>query len=167
MEGVILALIASVGFASSAIFTRLAGRGVGVPTGTALSVISSLALAVIPALVLDLPAFAKISIAGFLWIALLAFINYPLARMLNFFAISRIGAARASPLFSSSPLWATLLAVIFLGERPHWIVVVGTLCIVAGAIIIVTERRERAVAAAARSETSIPNQPNELTRPRT
>ena len=143
MEGIAFALLAAVGFASSAIFTRLAGRGIGVPTGTALSVISSLALAVIPALLLDLPAFAKISIAGFLWIALLAFINYPLARMLNFFAISRIGAARASPLFSSSPLWATLLAVIFLGERPHWVVVIGTLCIVAGAITIVAERRQR------------------------
>ena len=72
--------------------------------------------------------------------------------MLNFFAISRIGAARASPLFSSSPLWATLLAVIFLGERPHWVVVVGTLCIVAGAIIIVAERqRERAQAAVHRT----------------
>ena len=144
MEGVAFALLAAVGFASSAIFTRLAGRGIGVPTGTALSVIASLALALIPALLLDLSAFARISIAGFLWIVLLAFINYPLARMLNFFAISRIGAARASPLFSSSPLWATLLAIIFLGERPHWVVVIGTLCIVAGAIIIVAERRERA-----------------------
>lgn len=148
MEGVFFALLASIGFASSAVFTRLAGRGVGVPTGTALSVIASLALAVIPALLLDLPAFAEIPIAGFLWIALLAFINYPLARMLNFFSISLIGAARAAPLFSSSPLWATILAIIFLGERPHWVVVLGTLCIVAGAILIVTERRERSSAAA-------------------
>ena len=150
MEGFAFALLAAVGFAASGVFTRLAGRGIGVPTGTALSVLASLALAVIPALVLDLPAFAKISIAGFLWIALLAFINYPLARMLNFFAITRIGAARASPLFSSSPLWATVLAIIFLGERPHWVVIVGTLCIVAGAIIIVTERRERAAQATSR-----------------
>ena len=150
MEGVAFALLAAFGFGLSAIFTRLAGRGVDVPTGTALSVIASLTLAVIPTLVLDLPAFAKIPIAGFLWIALLAFINYPLARMLNFFAITRIGAARASPLFSSSPLWATVLAVIFLGERPHWVVVIGTLCIVAGAIIIITERRERATASPAR-----------------
>ena len=153
MEGVAFALLAAVGFASSAIFTRLAGRGIGVPTGTALSVIASLALALIPALLLDLSAFARISIAGFLWIVLLAFINYPLARMLNFFAISRIGAARASPLFSSSPLWATLLAIIFLGERPHWVVVIGTLCIVAGAIIIVAERRERASVPTAPAET--------------
>ena len=147
MEGIVFALLASVGFAASAVFTRLAGRGIGVPTGTALSVVASLGLAIIPALVLDLPAFAEIPIVGFLWIALLAFINYPLARMLNFFAISRIGAARASPLFSSSPLWATVLAIIFLGERPHWVVLLGTLCIVAGAITIVTERRERAAEA--------------------
>ena len=137
-------MLAACGFGFSAIFARLAGRGIDVPTGTALSVIASLTLAVIPALVLDLPAFAEIPIVGFLWVALLAFINYPLARMLNFLAITKIGAARASPLFSSSPLWATVLAVIFLGERPHWVVVIGTLCIVAGAIIIVTERRDRA-----------------------
>ena len=154
MESVGLALLAAVGFAASSIFTRLAGRGVGIPTGTALSVIASLGLAVIPALALDLPAFAAIPLAGFLWIALLAFINYPLARMLNFFAISRIGAARASPLFSSSPLWATLLAIIFLGERPHWVVILGTVCIVAGAIIIVTERRGRSAEASPRPESA-------------
>ena len=141
MDSVVFALLAAVGFASSSIFTRLAGRGIAIPTGTAISVVASLVLAIIPALALDLPAFARIPVAGFLWIALLAFVNYPLARMLNFFAISRIGAARASPLFSSSPLWSTLLAVMFLGERPHWVTIIGTLCIVSGAILIVSERR--------------------------
>ena len=141
MEVIILSLVAAVGFTASSIFTRLAGRGMAIPTGTAISVVASLALAVIPAMALDLPLFARISVAGFLWVALLAFINYPLARMLNFIAISRIGAARASPLFSSSPLWSTLLAVTFLGERPHWVVIVGTLFIVSGAILIVNEGR--------------------------
>ena len=107
-------------------------------------------LAIIPAMALDLPAFARITVAGFLWIALLAFVNYPLARMLNFFAISRIGAARASPLFSSSPLWATMLAIMFLGERPHWVTLIGTLCIVSGAILIVSERRAHETASIAK-----------------
>lgn len=152
MDSVAFAFLAAVGFASSTIFTRLAGRSLAIPTGTAISVVASLMLAIIPALLLDLPAFARIPVAGFLWIALLAFFNYPLARMLNFFAISRIGAARASPLFSSSPLWSTLLAVTFLGERPHWVTIIGTLCIVSGAIIIVSERRARETASTTESK---------------
>ena len=145
MLPVAMALVAALGFSAGGIFARLAGQRISVATGTALSVVASLALAVIPALVLDLPAFAEIPITGFLWMVLLAFINYPLARLFNFLAISRIGAARASPLFSSSPLWAAVLAVTFLGERPNAIVVLGTLAIVAGVILIVAEGRRREV----------------------
>lgn len=137
-----MALVAAFGFATGSIFARLAGRGVPVLIGTGLSVWASLALAAIPALILDLPGIARISTAGFLWIALLALVNYPVARTFNYAAIGRIGAARASPLFSSSPLWSIVLAVIFLGERPNGLIIGGTLAIVAGIVLIVTERRD-------------------------
>ena len=141
MLPIIMAVCAAAGFATGGIFARLAGREVAVVTGTAMSVVASLALAAIPALALELPALSAIPLTGFLWIVLLAVVNYPLARMLNYASIRRIGAARASPLFSSSPLWATLLAVLLLGERPNGIIIAGTLAIVAGVVVIVTERR--------------------------
>ena len=141
---VLMALVAAAGFSVSGIFARLASGHIAAITGSAVSVVSSLALAAIPALVLDLPDLARIPLAGFLWIILLAFVNYPLARTFNFAAIGRIGTARASPLFSSSPLWSLILAVAFLGERPNWVVITGTFAIVAGIIVIVTERQSSA-----------------------
>ena len=141
MLPVLMALLAALGFACGGIFARLAGQRIAVVTGTGISVVASLALVAIPALALDLPTIARISLAGFLWVALLALVNYPLARTLNYAAIGKIGAARASPLFSSSPLWSTLLAVIFLGERPNGVIIVGTLVIVAGVLVIVAESR--------------------------
>ena len=141
MLPIIMAVCAAAGFAIGGIFVRLAGRQVAVVTGTAMSVVASLALAAIPALALELPALSAIPVTGFLWILLLAVINYPLARTFNYASIRRIGAARAAPLFSSSPLWATLLAVLFLGERPNGVIIAGTLAIVAGVVVIVTEGR--------------------------
>ena len=139
MIPVLMALVAATGFAGGGIFARLAGRRVAVLTGTAVSVVASLLLAVIPALVLELPSLAQISLSGFLWVALLAFINYPLARTFNFTSVSKIGAARSVPLFSSAPLWSIILAVIFLGERPNGMIIAGTMAIVAGIILTVTE----------------------------
>ena len=146
MIPVLMALVAAFAFATGSIFARLAGQRVPVLTGTGVSVLASLSLAAIPALILELPAIARISAAGFLWIALLALVNYPLARTLNYAAIGRIGAARSSPLFSSSPLWSTVLAVAFLGERPNGLIIGGTLAIVAGIVLIVTERRNHGTA---------------------
>ena len=141
MLPIIMAVCAAAGFATGGIFARLAGQRVPVLTGTGISVVASLALAAIPALALELPALSAIPVTGILWIVLLALVNYPLARTFNYASVRRIGAARASPLFSTSPLWATLLAFLFLGERPNGIVIAGTLVIVAGVVVIVTERR--------------------------
>ena len=141
---VLMALIAAAGFSVSGIFARLASGRIAAITGSAISVVSSLGLAAIPAVFLNLPDLARIPLAGFLWVALLAFVNYPLARTFNFAAIGRIGAARASPLFSSSPLWSLILAVAFLGERPNWVIITGTFIIVAGILVIVTERQSGA-----------------------
>ena len=141
MLPIIMAVCAAAGFATGGIFARLAGQRVSVLTGTGMSVVASLALAAIPALALELPALSAIPVTGFLWILLLAVVNYPLARTFNYASVRRIGAARASPLFSSSPLWATLLAYLFLGERPNGVIIAGTMAIVAGVVVIVTEGR--------------------------
>lgn len=141
MLPIIMAVCAAAGFAAGGIFARLAGQRVSVLTGTGMSVVASLALAAIPALALELPALSAIPVTGFLWILLLAVVNYPLARTFNYASVRRIGAARASPLFSSSPLWATLLAYLFLGERPNGVIIAGTMAIVAGVVVIVTEGR--------------------------
>src|SRR5919112_1037195 len=49
-----------------------------------------------------------------------------LARALFYEGITRIGVARAGPLRGTEPLFATLIAVILLHERPGMMVYLGT-----------------------------------------
>ncbi|WP_425146509.1 DMT family transporter [Deinococcus sp.] len=50
-------------------------------------------------------------------------------------AIARIGAARASLLATTEPLWTVLLAALFLGDRLRLAVLLGGACILAGAAL--------------------------------
>ncbi|MBI4522744.1 MAG: DMT family transporter [Deltaproteobacteria bacterium] len=59
-----------------------------------------------------------------------------LARLLYYTAITRLGVSRAAPLRAISPLFALILAVIFLRERPAPIVYAGTALIVAAVWMI-------------------------------
>jgi drug/metabolite transporter (DMT)-like permease len=55
-------------------------------------------------------------------------------------AIRLVGPSRASIMSATQPLFAVTLAVIFLGEEFTVLKVVGTLAIVLGTMIIVTDK---------------------------
>ena len=59
-----------------------------------------------------------------------------LGRALNFVAISRMGVARAIPLVNISPMFASILAVFFVGEVWTLQNIIGTSFIVVGVIIL-------------------------------
>ena len=147
MAGVLLAIASAAVFAFGNICTRLGAQRVSPLAGVTVSMVLSTAVAAIPALLLDLPALKELALAGFLWIALLGFINFPVARLLNYIAIGNVGAARADPMFGAAPLFSTILAVIFLDERPGAVVILGTLAVVAGVILIVAPERRTAASA--------------------
>ena len=140
MLAILLALVAATGFSCIGIFVRLGGRRLNPLTGAAISMPPSLMLAIIPALALDMPAFAEVTLVGFLFLALLAVIAYPMARLSTYVAVTRVGAPRTATLSAAAPLYAAVLAVIFLGERPNAAMIAGTLVMVAGIILIVSER---------------------------
>ncbi len=52
------------------------------------------------------------------------------------FGISKIGVSRAAPIKGSGPIFASTLAIIFLGERPEWHHLAGVLLVVAGVAVI-------------------------------
>lgn len=58
------------------------------------------------------------------------------ARALFYQGITRIGVARAGPLRGIEPLFASAIAVVFLHERPGWLVFLGTTLIVASLWLI-------------------------------
>jgi uncharacterized membrane protein len=59
-----------------------------------------------------------------------------IGRTLSYVGIERIGVARSVPIVNSSPIFASVFAVIFLGET--WVLqnIVGTLLVIAGVIVL-------------------------------
>jgi drug/metabolite transporter (DMT)-like permease len=60
----------------------------------------------------------------------------PIIRFLTYAGIFYVGASRGTTLRSAHPLFSTLLAILFLGERASAPVILGTLLIVAGITFI-------------------------------
>ncbi|MBI2359733.1 MAG: DMT family transporter [Deltaproteobacteria bacterium] len=59
-----------------------------------------------------------------------------IARILFYIGLTRLGASRAGPLRGVEPLFSAAIAVVFLGERPGFLVYSGTVLIVASVWLI-------------------------------
>lgn len=131
----ILAILgAAIGFALSQVFVRL-GLNYGSPTtGVTFSV-----MAMTPTVWLVLGhdiVWESFSLFGVLWF-MLSGVVAPLATQgLLFSSALRVGIARSSPLRNTSPIVASLLAIVFLGEKWTLMVAVGTMSIVLGATLL-------------------------------
>ena len=66
------------------------------------------------------------------WCVMLGTFNFLGGRNLSYLAVGRIGAARAGAIVGTSAVFASILAITLTGERPHWVVLVGTVVVVAG-----------------------------------
>ncbi len=72
-----------------------------------------------------------------IWPFLVAGLVAPgLARLFFFMGIDRIGVARAFSLMAGAPLFAVVIAIVFLGERPGPLLLVGAVAIVAGGVLL-------------------------------
>lgn len=72
----------------------------------------------------------------YLWLLVGGAFNPGLFGICFMFGISKIGVARAAPIKGSSPLFASFLAILFLGEQPAWYHLGGVLLIVLGVALI-------------------------------
>jgi drug/metabolite transporter (DMT)-like permease len=84
---------------------------------------------------------AEIKVRGLLAFFAAGIASPGLARTLIFMSFRRIGLSRSITIVNSAPLITVILAVIALGERPTFLVYVGTLLIVAGVISLTYEQR--------------------------
>jgi len=75
------------------------------------------------------------------WFAAVGIIGPCLGRVFNYMGVARLGAARATPLINSSPLFTTILALVFLREQVTLKIVLGMLGIVAGITVLTAQRR--------------------------
>jgi drug/metabolite transporter (DMT)-like permease len=139
--GVALALIAASGFAASNIFGRLGLQYVRASGGVFLSLLSSLALVLAAALIFQFDALLSIPLASGAWFALAGVMNFPVGRFFKFLGMRHIGTSRATAVSAGSPLFAVIMAVVFLSERLTLVMLAGTLLIVGGLFLLAWEDR--------------------------
>ena len=137
--GIILALVASLEWGVGSIFARLGMRHVSSTTATFLSLIAGFVVTLTFALIMDAPAFLALSAGTVLAFALLGFLQFGLGRLLNYTSISLIGVGRATAIGGSAPIFASVLAVLFLGEKLTIPLALGILAVVSGVALIATE----------------------------
>jgi|TARA_B100002003_G_C14035987_1_gene499214 drug/metabolite transporter (DMT)-like permease len=138
MLGIVLAITASFCWGAGAIFTRLGLQNIKVSAGAFISMLSSVLLVGLLTLAMNFDDVVHLSPAALLWFALVGIVNFVLGRQFNFAAIRYIGVTKASPLFAAAPLFAMLLALIFLGESVNVAIIIGTLVLVPGLYLVVT-----------------------------
>ncbi len=128
MYAELIALIASVTTALSSVMATRGMRDSNPDTANlVLTGIQTLVLTGL--LVLDIP---PLNFNALLWYALAGVCGSFLARLLTMMSYKRIGVSAGSALIGTSPVIATVLAVLFLGEPIVPAVVLGSLLVVAG-----------------------------------
>ena len=140
--GIIFAFCAALGFGTNQIFVRIATQRIPGTAAAFFSVATGAVIAVTLAMIFNFKDFWELSPIVFAWYLLLATLHHPLARTLNFTAISMIGASRAAPLSAAAPVFSAVLAIFILGERPSILLYLGTMVVVVGMLLIVTGGRQ-------------------------
>ena len=139
LAGILLSLMAALGFGLSAVFIKAAMSSVSVKTATVVSLISSTVVTMIFALIFHSKEILALSPMAFLWFILAWLITFLGGRLLNFQAINLVGASKASAVVSATPLFAAILAVTFLNETVNLMLGIGTMMIVTGIALVVMQ----------------------------
>ncbi len=140
MLGITFALIAAAGFGSGSIFVRLGGLHMRSTTGTVVSLAAGFLMTFIVALAFNLSDMLSLSGVALAWFLLAGAIHFPIGRLLNFTSITLAGVSRASPIVGASPLFGVLLALT-LGNEPFKMpIFIGTMLVVTGVALIVSQR---------------------------
>lgn len=142
MLGILLAIFATFGWGISAIFVRIGLQHMSTAIGTLVSLISGLLLTALLTLLLQPEELLNASWVAVLWFALAGIFNFPMGRYFNYLSVARLGVARSTPVLSTSPLLAVLVSVLFLGEQLTPLTALGTLIIMAGVYVAITEPGE-------------------------
>lgn len=140
MVGIVFSLIATLGFGSSMVMTRLGLSHMRPVPGAWITLVAGSVATLSLALFVSFDEILATTKEALLWIAVIGFLNFCLGRMLNITSVKHIGATRASPIFALSPVFASFFAVSLLNEQITPLLLGGTVLIVAGVILITGER---------------------------
>lgn len=141
---ILYSLLAAFCFGSIAVFASLGLARVKNTVGTLVSLVSSAAIVAALAITFELPEILALPAIAFGWFLVQGIVTYGMGRFFQFTGVSIVGASRASSVVAASPLFATVFAIVFIGERPSIMTLAGMFSIVGGIVLVVTERRSRA-----------------------
>ena len=139
MTGIVFSLLAASGFAATAVFARTALQRMSSPYGTLLSLFVSTIAAMTIVAFLHPDEILGLGIVALGWLFLIGLCNFPLGRMFNYTSVRMVGVSKASTIVATSPLFATVLAVIFLDESVSAISFVGTVAVIGGLALILNQ----------------------------
>lgn len=77
-----------------------------------------------------------VALPAALWFGAVGITGPCLGRLFNYMGVERLGAARATPLINSAPLFTTLFALVFLHEYITLKLLLGVLCVVGGIAVL-------------------------------
>ena len=138
MLAIVLALGAAASWGMSAVLVRHGLRDLSTSMGTLLSLTSGLIVTALLVAVLELDALLAVSWTGIALFGLIGILNFPMGRFFNYMAMSRLGVGRSTPLLASSPLFAVIIAVLFIGEHITLATGAGIALILSGLLVTIT-----------------------------
>lgn len=140
MLGVVFGLIAAICWGTGPVVTRLSLQNLRVTSVATFNMLTGVVVLMILALVFHWGTI--MALPAYIYLIFLAYglLNNTMGVFFFTNGIRLVGPSRASIMSATQPLFAVTLAVIFLGEEFTAIKVVGTLAIVLGTMIIVTDK---------------------------
>lgn len=132
MDAIALSLLSGLGFGSAAVLARFGMQGMSPLSSTLLSVVVSFLPTLLLALIFAFSDIKALPAVALFWFFLLGVINFLGGRNFSYQAIGRIGASRTAAVLSTSAVFAAIFAITITGERPHFVVLLGTFTVVLG-----------------------------------
>ncbi len=140
--GIILVILAAIFWGIGNTIARVGLQSIKATSATILSLATSLIVALIITLILEPEALVSVSLVAIGWFALIGLFHFALSRFFLYQSMSYVGAARGTSVSHSSPLFALILAVMFLKETLTIPIVIGTVSIVGGIYLLLSESSE-------------------------
>jgi drug/metabolite transporter (DMT)-like permease len=150
--GILLALFALVGWGAGDVFARKAMFGAKAEVVLASMIaLTIVALGIVTIVLEGFAAFGGHDALFFVLVAIMGALTWVTGNLLYFHGMQRAGVTIAAPILGAVPLAAIGLAVVFGGERPSAWVLIGAATVVAGVLVLLTDR-DRVLADQARAE---------------
>ena len=132
MDAIALSLLSGFGFGSAAILARIGMQRMSPLSSTLLSVLVSFCPTALLALVFAFSDIRDLPPMALIWFFSLGVLNFLGGRTSSYQAIGRIGASRTAAIQSTAEVFAAVFAITITGDRPHFVVLLGTFIVVLG-----------------------------------